>query len=92
MIEPFGETVLVEVMKPEEVTKSGIIIPSQAVNKPQIGTVLAVGNGRTLDTGQRFKPEFNVGDRIVFARHAGTEVEGNLIIKDSDILAVITED
>jgi len=74
-------------------TKSGIVIPDTAKEKPQKGKVLAVGTGRTLDNGTRVPLEVQVGDIVVFSKYAGTEVkvdgEEYLIVSERDILAVV---
>jgi len=84
------------VVKPaakEEVTKSGIVIPDTAKEKPQEGTVIAVGSGRLLDTGDRASVEVREGDRVLFAKYVGTEFkldgEEYLVLKENDILAVL---
>jgi chaperonin GroES len=84
------------VVKPaakEEVTKSGIVIPDTAKEKPQEGTVVAIGSGRLLDNGERAPLDVNVGDRVLFAKYGGTEfkLDGQeyLVLKENDLLAVI---
>ena len=80
-------------LKSEEKTASGIVLPDSAKEKPQEGKVVAVGTGRVLENGERVALEVAEGDRIIFSKYAGTEVkyEGNeyLILRESDILAVI---
>jgi chaperonin GroES len=92
-IHPIGERVVVKPAAKEEVTKSGIVIPDTAKEKPQEGTVIAVGSGRLLDNGDRSPVEVKVGDRVLFAKYGGTEfkLEGEeyLVLKENDILAVI---
>jgi chaperonin GroES len=92
-LQPLGDRVVVKALDRDEVTKSGIYLPDTAKEKPQEGEVQAVGPGRTLDTGERSKMELKVGDRVLFAKYAGTEfkLEGEelLILRESDILAVI---
>ncbi len=87
-IKPLGARVLVEPQEAETKTASGIIIPDSAKEKPQRGTVVAVGNGAEDE-----KMEVKVGDRILYGKYAGTEInhEGKdyLIIKQSDILAIV---
>jgi chaperonin GroES len=77
----------------EEVTKSGIVIPDTAKEKPQEGTVVAVGGGRLLDNGDRAPIDLREGDRVLFAKYGGTEFkldgEEYLVLKENDILAVI---
>lgn len=92
-IRPIGDRVVVKPAAKEEVTKSGIVIPDTAKEKPQEGTVIAVGNGRLLDNGDRAPIDIREGDRILFAKYGGTEFkldgEEYLVLKENDILAVI---
>ena len=93
-LKPLGDRVVVKALEREEVTKSGIYLPDTAKEKPQEGRVEAVGPGRILDNGERSKMELKEGDRVLFAKYAGTEfkLEGEdlLILRESDILAVIS--
>lgn len=93
-LKPLGDRVVVRVIEQEEKTRGGIVLPDTAKEKPQEGEVLAVGPGRILDNGQRVAPEVKVGDRIIFAKYGGTEVEVGgeeyLILRESDILAVVS--
>jgi chaperonin GroES len=77
----------------EEVTKSGIVLPDTAKEKPQQGEVLAVGSGRVLDNGERQTMDVKSGDRVLFAKYAGTEFkledEDLLILSEKDILAIM---
>lgn len=92
-IRPVGDRVVVTPAKKEEVTKSGIVIPDTAKEKPQQGTVIAVGNGRLLDNGDRAAMEIHEGDQVLFAKYGGTEFkldgEEYLVLKESDILAIL---
>jgi len=92
-LRPLGDRVVVRAVEREEVTKGGIYLPDTAKEKPQEGIVEAVGPGRILDNGDRSKMELKEGDRVLFAKYAGTEfkLEGQdlLILRESDILAVI---
>ena len=92
-LRPLGDRVVVKVVEQEEKTKAGIVLPDTAKEKPQQGEVLAVGPGRILDNGERVPVEVKVGDRVIFAKYAGTEVklegEEYLILSERDILAVI---
>ena len=92
-IRPIGDRVVVKPAAKEEITKSGIVIPDTAKEKPQEGTVIAVGSGRLLDNGDRAPIDIREGDRILFAKYGGTEFkldgEEYLVLKESDILAVI---
>ncbi|WAA09231.1 co-chaperone GroES [Fervidibacillus albus] len=93
MLKPLGDRVVIELLETEEKTASGIVLPDTAKEKPQEGKVVAVGNGRVLDSGERVAVEVKVGDRIIFSKYSGTEVkyEGTeyLILRESDILAVV---
>ncbi|WP_376796140.1 co-chaperone GroES [Thermogemmatispora sp.] len=93
-IRPVGDRVVVKPAAKEEVTKSGIVIPDTAKEKPQEGTVIAVGSGRLLDNGERAALEVHEGDRVLFAKYSGTEFkldgEEYLVLKESDILAVLS--
>jgi len=77
----------------EEKTKGGIIIPDSAKEKPIEGKVIAVGNGKLLETGERVAPDVKAGDRVLFSKYAGTEIkidgEEHLIMREDDILGVI---
>jgi len=92
-LKPLGDRVVVKPTTKEEVTKSGIIVPDTAQEKPQEGDVLAVGPGRVLENGQRIPMEIKEGDRVVYGRYAGTEfkIEDDelLILNERDILAVL---
>lgn len=94
-LKPLGDRVVVKPLSREEVTKSGIVLPDTAKEKPQEGSVLAVGPGRLLDNGQRVTIDLKEGDRVLFAKYAGTEFKRNdeemLILSEKDILAVVTE-
>jgi len=92
MIRPLGDRVVVKLLKSEEVTKGGIVLPDTAKEKPQEGEVVAVGPGRVLDNGTRLPMEVQVKDRVIFSKYSGSEVkvdgEDYLILRESDILAV----
>ena len=95
-LRPLGDRVVVKPLAREEVTKSGIVLPDTAREKPQQGEVLAVGPGRVLDTGERVTPDVKQGERVLFAKYSGTEVkldqdqDALLILRESDILAIVT--
>jgi len=90
-LRPLGDRVWIEPIEQEETTASGIILPETAKEKPQEGEVLAVGPGVRNDKGERQPLDVGVGDRVLFAKYAGTEIkqEGTkyLIMRESDILA-----
>ncbi|MDQ2886567.1 MAG: co-chaperone GroES [Chloroflexota bacterium] len=92
-LRPLGDRLVVKALAREAVTKSGIVLPDTATEKPQEGEVLAVGSGKVLDNGKRSVPEVQVGQRVLFAKYAGTEVkvEGQeyLILRESDIVAIV---
>lgn len=91
-ITPLGDRVLVKPDPGEERTKSGIVLPDSAKEKPQEGTVIAVGSGRILDNGQRVPLEVKVGDKVLYTKYGGTEIkiDGDEIIflQERDILAI----
>ncbi|MDY2639492.1 MAG: co-chaperone GroES [Ligilactobacillus salivarius] len=93
MLKPLGDRVVLKVQREEEQSIGGIVIASNAKEKPTTGEVIAVGNGRILDNGQRVEPEVKVGQSVVFDKYAGSEVkyegEEYLVIRENDIIAVI---
>ena len=92
-LKPLGSRVVVKALDREEITKSGIVLPDTAKEKPQEGKVLAVGPGERDEDGKRIPVELKEGDRVLFQKYAGTEfkLEGEelLILSEKDILAVI---
>src|SRR6187401_2405507 len=94
-LRPLGDRVVVKPLAREEMTKSGIVLPDTAKEKPQEGTVVAVGPGRTLDDGTREAIDVSEGQRVLYAKYAGTEfkVEGDelLIVSQKDILAIVED-
>jgi len=92
-LKPLGDRLVVRPTPREEMTKSGIVLPDTAKERPQEGTILAVGPGRILDDGTREAMDVSVGQRILFQKYAGTEFkmddEELLILSQKDILAVI---
>jgi chaperonin GroES len=92
-LKPLADRVVVQPAAAEEKTKSGIIIPDTAKEKPQRGEVVAVGDGKTADNGTLIKPTVKVGDVVLYGKYSGTEItlEGTdyLIMKESDILAIV---
>ena len=89
---PLGDRVVLKQMEAEETTKSGIVLPGQAQEKPQQAEVLAVGPGGMVD-GKEVKMEVAVGDVVIYSKYAGTEVkldgEEYIIVKQNDILAIV---
>lgn len=93
-LRPLADRVVVKPLEREEVTKSGIVLPDTVTEKPQEGTIEAVGNGRYNEqTGKRVELDVKVGDRVMYAKYAGSEVkvgdEDYLILSEKDILAVV---
>jgi chaperonin GroES len=90
---PLGDRVIVKPKAPEEVTKGGIILPDTAQEKPMEGEIIAVGNGKTDDTGKKIAMDLKVGDKVLYGKYSGTEVKLNdeefLIMRESDVYAVI---
>ena len=92
-MKPLGDRVIVEPLEQEEKTASGIILPETAKEKPQQGTVLAVGPGRRDDAGKRVPMDVKVGDKVLFQKYGGTEVKLEdkkvLILRETDIMAIV---
>jgi chaperonin GroES len=90
---PLGDRVVVKPLPREEVTKSGLVIPDTAKEKPQQGKVIAVGAGRLLENGQRVDPEVKLDETVLYGKYSGTEVkldgEDYLLLRESDILAKV---
>jgi len=94
-IKPLQDRIIVKRFESEEKTASGIIIPDSAKEKPMEGEVIAVGPGRTYDNGNKMELTVKVGDRVLFAKYAGTEIKFDgqeyLIMREDDILGVVTK-
>jgi chaperonin GroES len=94
-LQPLGDRVVVQPAEREETTRSGIVIPDTAKEKPQRGSVIAVGKGRRDDDGDRIPMDVVVGDTVLFAKYAGTEFkfeeEEYLILSEKDILAKVDD-
>ena len=92
-IRPLGEKVLIKRLEAEEKTKGGIVLPDTAKEKPQRGTVLALGDGKLLDDGSRAKFQVKKGQTVLFASYGGTELkfggEEYMLMDESDILAIL---
>ncbi|MEO0563615.1 MAG: co-chaperone GroES [Chloroflexota bacterium] len=92
-IRPLGDRVLVKPIEQEAETQSGLLLPETAKEKPQEGEVVAVGAGKRDDDGDRIALDVEVGNRVIFAKYAGTEVkldgEKMLIMKESDLLGIV---
>ena len=94
-LRPLGDRVVIRPTPREEMTKSGIVLPDTAKERPQEGTVLSVGPGRILDDGSREPMEVSEGQKVLFQKYAGTEFklddEELLILSQKDVLAIIEE-
>jgi chaperonin GroES len=92
-LRPLGDRVVIEPIPREDMTKSGIVLPDTAKEKPQEGKVIAVGPGKTLDDGKREAIDVQTGDKVLYAKYAGTEFkldgEDLLIVAAKDILAIV---
>lgn len=93
-IKPLGDRVVLEAETKEETTRGGIVLPDTAKEKPQEGRIVAAGPGRRLESGQLVHLEVKVGDKVLYAKYAGTEVKVDgkeyLIVREADILAVLS--
>ena len=92
-LKPLGDRVVLKPVDQEEITRSGIVIPDTAKEKPQEGIVEAVGTGRILDSGQRAPMELKVGDKVLYSKYAGSEFKPEdveyLIVSEKEVLAVV---
>ena len=93
MLKPLGDRVIIEVAAQEEVTSGGLVLTSASKEKPQVGTVLAVGTGRVLDNGEVLPLSVQVGNQVVFEKYAGSEVnhagQDYLIVHEKDLIAIV---
>ncbi len=94
-VRPLSDRVLVQRLEEEETTKGGIIIPDTAKEKPQQGKVIAVGEGKLLDNGNRVTPGVKAGETVLFGKYAGTEIKVDgqeyLILREDDIFGVFSK-
>ena len=92
-LKPLGSRVVVQPIEQEDITPSGLVLPETAKEKPQKGKILSVGPGDRDEDGKRIPMDVKVGDEVLFAKYSGTEIkiesEKYLIIKESDILAIV---
>ena len=92
-VRPLHDRIIVKRLEEEEKTKGGIIIPDSAKEKPIEGRVIAVGDGKIMEDGKKIPMEVKKGDRVLFAKYAGTEIkidgEEHLMMKEDDVLAII---
>jgi len=93
MIKPLGDRVVGKALEREEKTKSGIVLPDIAKEKPQEGKIVAVGTGKLLENGQRVPLDVKEGDKVIFSKYAGTEIkieeQDYLILSERDVLAIV---
>ena len=93
-LRPLGDRVVIEPSEGEEVTSGGILLPETAKEKPQQGTIVAIGAGRRDDDGKLVPMDVSLNDKVLYAKYAGTEIKLDgkkvLILKESDILAIVT--
>ncbi|MCR5798388.1 co-chaperone GroES [Eubacterium xylanophilum] len=91
-LKPLGDRVVLKQLEAEETTKSGIVLPGQAQEKPQQAEVIAVGPGGVVD-GEKVPMEVKVGDKVIYSRYAGTEVklDGDeyIVVRQNDIVAIV---
>ncbi len=92
-VKPLADRVIVKPLEAEEKTTGGIIIPDNAKEKPQKGEVIAVGEGKIADSGQKIEMSLKTGDKVLYGKYSGTEVsidgEDVLIMRESDVLAIV---
>ena len=92
-VKPLGDRVLIKALEREEKTKSGIVLPDTAKEKPQEGRVIAIGSGKMLENGTKVPLEVQVGQKVIFSKYAGTEVkvdgEEMMILNERDVLAIV---
>ena len=93
-IKPLGNRLVIEPLEQEEITSGGIVLPETAKEKPQQGLVLAAGPGDRDEDGKRIPMDVKVGDKVLFAKYAGTELKMDgkklLILRETDILGIVT--
>jgi chaperonin GroES len=93
-LKPLGDRLIVSVVEEEETTASGIVLPDTAKEKPQRGKVVAVGDGKFDDDGDRIPVDVSEGDEVLYSKYGGTDivVEGEdlLVLRESDVLAKVT--
>jgi chaperonin GroES len=94
-IQPLADRIVIKALEETEQMRGGLYIPDTAKEKPQQGEVVAVGPGRMTDEGKRIAPEVKKGDRVLYGKYSGTEVnvgdEPYLILRESDVLAIIKQ-
>jgi chaperonin GroES len=94
-LKPLGDRLVVEHVEQAEKTAGGVFLPDTAKEKPQEGKVLAVGSGRTLDSGTKLAMDVKVGDKVIYSKYSGSEIKVDgkdyLIISEKDVLAIFTD-
>ena len=94
-LKPLGDRVVIRPLEKEEVSKSGLVIPDTAKEKPQEGEVMAIGSGRVLENGTRLPMELKVGQKVLYAKYAGTEYKHEdeewLVLREADVLAIVSD-
>jgi chaperonin GroES len=92
-LRPLGDRIVVKRLEAEDVTAGGIVLPDSAKEKPKQGEIVAAGEGKVLDSGERSALQVSVGDKVIFSSYAGTEVtvagEEYLVMSESDVLAIV---
>ena len=92
-LRPLDDRVVVEPMEAEQMTAGGIVLPDTAKEKPQRGTVISIGPGKLMDSGERGQMSVSIGDEVIYGKYSGTEIELNgqdvKILRESDILAKV---
>ena len=92
---PTDDRVLIEPLEAEDMTTGGIILPDTAKEKPQRGTVIAVGPGKLLKSGKRGEMNLSVGDEVVYGKYSGTEIDYGtdkyVVVRESDVLAIVAK-
>ncbi len=92
-LKPLGDRIVIKQLEAQDKTKSGLVVPDSAKEKPQEGKVLAVGSGKLLDDGAIKSLEVKTGDKILYGKYSGTEVriqdEDYLILREDDVLAIV---
>ena len=92
-LKPLGDRIIIKQLEAQEKTKSGLVLPDSAKEKPQEGKVLAVGSGKLLDDGAVKSLEVKTGDKILYGKYSGTEVriqeEDYVILREEDVLAIV---
>ena len=92
-IRPLHDRVVIKRLEAEEKTASGIVLPGNAAEKPDMGEVVAVGNGKVLDNGERRQLELKAGDKVIFGKYSGQTVKGDgeelLVMREEDVMGIV---